>query len=827
LIKPNGDIRHIESNSVAMVSEDECPAGFVGSIQDVTERMHAEQKLKDSEEKFKRIFTSIQDGYFMIDLSGIILSVNPAAVHMLQYDKEDDLIGLDVKKSVFASHDDFETLSLILGGAHKVNNYQIDLKRKNEEIIIADCNFQLLYNDKETPWVIEGTFRNSTERIWIEEALKSALNLNKIMEKYTTKDLVNYGLEEAVRLTRSKIGFFHFVNEEAGTISLQTWSKETLKQCEVPGKEEHYPVEVAGIWVDSIRKRRPVIHNNYAEEKHKKGLPEGHFPLIREIVVPIFEGDKIVAVIGVGNKSSEYDQFDLNQLLLVSENIWSIIRRKRAEDELIIAKDVAESANMSKSIFLANMSHEIRTPLNAVLGFSDLLHSRVKDPLNKNYVESIKTSGKTLLNLINDILDLSKIEAGKLTISPEPIYLRQIFTEIENIFSLKAEQKQITLSFDLEKRLEQSIEIDELRLRQILLNLVGNAIKFTSIGYVEVAATIDNFDEKANSADIRIDVIDTGIGIPEDAHDKIFESFKQQDEQDERKYGGTGLGLAISKRLIELMDGNIEVNSEPGKGSIFSTVFKNVKFLEKASVQHEAFNHRKIRFHPHKVVLIEDDMLNQVIIDGYLEKSGLELIIAGGGREGVELVKEHHPMAILTDIRMPGMDGYETAEKIREIEGMQDTPIIAVTATANIYHADTNKNNIFYDQLKKPVSINELYKVLSKIIPYEYGKDDKVMLVDLNDKEIQNLHIVFDQRDKIYNKWLEIKNAHDIDVFTLFAEYLVNIGKESGNSVILKYANKLNEYIASFDLENIQTHVASFDGLLKKLESIYLNKSME
>ena len=250
-----------------------------------------------------------------------------------------------------------------------------------------------------------------------------------------------------------------------------------------------------------------------------------------------------MAVIGVGNKNMEYNNFDVRQLSFCAENVWSIIRRKQAEDGLKIAKDEAIQANQAKSIFLANMSHEIRTPMNSVIGFADLLGSLITDPIQHSYLESIKSSGRTLLRLINDILDLSKIEAGRLKIQPEPTSLADLYKEIEHVFHLKAEQKELELIFEIDKQTPKLFSIDEIRLRQILLNLVGNAIKFTEKGHVRVFNTYDK------NGILKIAVEDTGIGIPKSAHDHIFDSFRQQDEQDMRKYGGTGLGLAISGAL--------------------------------------------------------------------------------------------------------------------------------------------------------------------------------------------------------------------------------------------------------------------------------------
>jgi|GEM_PF-3470833 len=237
------------------------------------------------------------------------------------------------------------------------------------------------------------------------------------------------------------------------------------------------------------------------------------------------------------------------------------------------AKEAADVANRAKSEFLANMSHEIRTPLNAVIGFSDLLSSLISSDKQKSYLSSIKKAGKTLLTLINDILDLSKIEAGRLEIQTEPINPMLIFTELEQIFAVKLAEKSLEFIIDID--LPPTLVLDQTRLRQVLFNLLGNAIKFTEQGYIKLSAHKRSQENDSRKIDLIIAVADTGIGIPKDQQNIIFEYFQQQNGQTTRKYGGTGLGLAISKRLVEMMNGQISVRSE--QGSVFEITLRDVE----------------------------------------------------------------------------------------------------------------------------------------------------------------------------------------------------------------------------------------------------------
>jgi signal transduction histidine kinase len=254
--------------------------------------------------------------------------------------------------------------------------------------------------------------------------------------------------------------------------------------------------------------------------------------------------------------------------------------RKQMEDALKLAKIQAESANRAKSEFLANMSHEIRTPMNAVMGFSEILSSRITDKEQKSYLQGIQTAGNTLLDLINDILDLSQIEAGRLDIQYKVVNPYDIFNELKTIFAINIAEKKLEFLIDIDKDLLPALILDKIRLRQVLLNIIGNAIKFTENGYIKLSAqTCYKADShnKVNKVDFIIAVADTGIGISEDQLEMIFESFRQHDGQNTRKYGGTGLGLAICKRLVEMMNGRISVKSKVGVGSVFEIALRDVE----------------------------------------------------------------------------------------------------------------------------------------------------------------------------------------------------------------------------------------------------------
>ncbi len=788
---------------------------------DITYRKQSEHALRMSEEKFKRVFTTIQDGYFLVDLEGKILNVNPATLHILQYKDESDLLRNYFTQTVLNNPLDFTILINEIKEQKAINNYKLELKTSDGVQILANCNLHILRNEKNDPYAIEGTFRDETERIWVEEAIKSSLQMNRIMVNYSTEEMIQHGLEEAVRLTNSKIGFFHFVNEEEETISLQTWSNETMKHCDVPDKAEHYPISKAGIWADCIRQRKPIIHNDYLNEINKEGLPEGHFPLIREITVPILENEKVVAVIGVGNKTTNYTPFDLSQLQFISENVWSIIRRMQAEENLKDAKENAEQANKAKSVFLANMSHEIRTPMNAVIGFADLLNAQITDSTQQNYLESIKSSGRTLLQLINDILDLSKIEADKMEIQPEPTNIKTLFKEIEHIFILQAKQKKIELKFTIGDETPLNYHLDEIRLRQILLNLVGNAIKFTEKGEVVVHCQLIN----SSVNNLEFIVRDTGIGISEESRNKIFEAFRQQEDQDIRKYGGTGLGLAITKRLVELMKGSIELDSNPGEGSTFKVILYNVVTTENGILIESNFNYQGIRYVPAKVLVVDDIESNRDLIKGYLQGTGLEFIEANNGEEAIVAAQKFDPELIIMDIRMPEMDGYESTRFLKQQNKLKDIPIIALTATLN-EDSKPLEESIFDGVLYKPVILSELHKELTKFLQHDREvitktRVEKEDILNLSNKAKKNLKLICKRLEEEFQPaWEKTQNASSMEEYDTFSRQIADFALTYELEPLNAYAKQLKEYIDIFDLEQIIFQMDKFPEIVKSYQKL-------
>jgi len=417
------------------------------------------------------------------------------------------------------------------------------------------------------------------------------------------------------------------------------------------------------------------------------------------------------------------------RLLFYDGLIRDITERKQAELELAKAKEAAETANRAKGRFLANMSHEIRTPMTAILGFTDVLAENLKEPGNLKAAEIIKRNGQYLLEIINDILDLSKIEAGKLEIERVPCSPCQLVAEVASLMRVRADAKGLLLEVDYQGVIPETIRTDPTRLRQILINLVANATKFTETGSVRIVVRLAR--NQPEEPELRFDVVDTGIGITQEEIAGLFDPFTQSDSSLPRRFCGTGLGLAISRRLAEMLGGTIEVASSPGEGSTFSATvatgpLDGVRMLDhpgevlrenepdRPSPQSPAPSPQPLSC---RVLLVEDGPDNQRLIAFLLRKAGAEVTVAENGQIAVDCVQtaegEGKPFdVILMDIQMPVMDGYAATRKLRA-QG-HTLPIIALTAHAMSRDRQKCLDAGCDDYMAKPIERNNLLEMVQK-----------------------------------------------------------------------------------------------------------------
>ncbi|MDD5349343.1 MAG: ATP-binding protein [Chthoniobacteraceae bacterium] len=488
--------------------------------------------------------------------------------------------------------------------------------------------------------------------------------------------------------------------------------------------------------------------------------------------------------------------------------------RKKAERE-------ARQANQAKSEFLANMSHEIRTPMNAILGFSEILSGKIQDPRLRQYVHAVHSSGKSLLGLINDILDLSKVEAGKLRLEYSAINPRTLLNELELIFSGKIEEKGLDYSTEIEDGFPNAVVLDEARLRQVLLNLIGNAIKFTEKGGVRCVARLGRGSCEGS---LIFEVHDSGIGISPGQFETIFGAFEQQTGQSHAKYGGTGLGLAISKRLVELMGGKIVVESTVGTGSIFRIILKDVEEAATAEPVDSIQGDTRIRFEPATILLAEDISLNRELIKGYLEEFPLEILEAANGREAVDLARAEKPALILMDIKMPELDGIEASHILKSDPSTEAIPIVAVTAST-MKSEEEKIANVCNGFLRKPIARQELVNTLAKHLkhtvasPVERQQPEEPFCAPSAPEIFDPAGLRQRLEDELQPIWNELQDTMIINQVLEFAEKIIGIATAHKAAALAAWGDTLRNQAMLFDMTGIEETLAQFPKFLNRIST--------
>ena len=740
-------------------------------------RRRAESQWRKTEQRFSFIYEESPLAYQSLDPKGRIISVNRAWCELFGYSSREgvgrkftDFLAPDSKR-LFLEYWEQCTKPELVESRIDLPSIEMKLVSNHGHIVPVLFYLRKAHDPVEKTTAFYSAMHDISQRRDAEDTLRqedirlnSLLTLNQMLDS-SVQEITDYAIRASLELTESERGYLAFVNENEETLTLHAWAFDHNGEYFVLNEPTTLPAETTGLWDGMLEERRPILVNDtHAPNPSWHRFGDDSYLPGRRLSVPIFDKDRIVAVASVANKQREYAEHDIQQLTLLLEGMWRIIERKKTTDKLREYTNnlehanrqleecsmAAQQASRAKSEFLANMSHEIRTPMTAIIGFTELLRTEgdisKAPPARIEAIDTVNRNANYLLFLLNDILDLSKIEAGHLEIDADDCDLPRLIGDVTKLMETRAVAKELQLEVQTLKDVPSEIYTDSYRLRQILLNLLGNAVKFTNQGMVRLVVS---HSKQAGEDRVVFEVIDTGIGISQEKIDQIFDPFTQADSSTSRKFGGTGLGLCISRKLARMLGGELYVESEIGIGSIFTLSLPcamsakdsmveegsgcPVNLQQDSGTESGSRKSKKSRQRSGQVdlptldchvLVVDDGADNRRLISAFLRKSGARVTLCENGLMAYELLMaereeesktEDGPIElVLMDMQMPVMDGYQATRKLRQAD--YDGPVIAITANAMKKDRDKCLDAGCDDYLTKPINRTALIETVAAYV---------------------------------------------------------------------------------------------------------------
>ncbi len=720
-ITAKGNFRWVHAMGKANYIHDKT-VSVSGTFQDITERRRAEHALRQSEERFAAVMNSVQAVMYVADMDTYeILFANQCARNIFG-DIEGKLCWQSLQKNQTGPCP-FCTNHYLLSEGKPAGVYTSEFQNTKTGIwtlnqdqaiqwtdgrlvrmeIATDIN-QLKQAEEALQQALDKAGQHASEVSALLEGAKSVLECRNFDE---SAKRIFYACSKAVGATA---GYVALLSED-GTENKVLFLESGGRECTV---DPDLPMPIRGLRAEAYHLKKTVADNDFHHSQWMKYMPEGHVRLDNVMFAPLIIEGKTVGIMGLANKPGDFTDNDAHLAAGFGEFAAIALNNARSFEAIQQARKAADAANRSKSEFLAVMSHEIRTPMNAIVNMTRFLADTRLNPEQRDYVNTVLSSSDILLTVINDILDFSKIEAGKLELETVAFDIREVTGSVVKILKTAAQEKGLGLTCRIDPDVHSYLAGDPVRLRQILLNFMNNAVKFTEKGQIALHVSKEKEDER--NTVLKFEVSDTGIGIPQDRRDRLFQSFSQADTSTTRRYGGTGLGLAISKKLAEMMGGQVGVESKEDKGSIFrfTAVFEKRSEVRGKGSEEESMTTDLL---PLTVLLVEDNVINQKIALIILQKAGFSADIAGNGAEAVRMLGSADYDLVLMDIMMPETDGIQATKLIRDPSSAvrnHNIPIIAMTAHAMKEDRECCMKAGMNDYISKPVVPEELFAAIRR-----------------------------------------------------------------------------------------------------------------